>query len=85
MVQLQLRQLEVPPGQRVLLQDITWQEFEAILKELGEHRATRLAYDGGTLEIRGRNLPSCQTQCCQPTVTEHECRHQQIGVNYCPE
>jgi len=52
MVQLQLRQLEVPPGQRVILQDVTWQEFEAILEELGEHRATRLAYGGGTLEIR---------------------------------
>jgi Uma2 family endonuclease len=52
MVQLQLRQLEVPPGQRVILQDVTWQEFEAILEELGEHRATRLAYGEGTLEIR---------------------------------
>jgi Uma2 family endonuclease len=52
MVQLQLKQLEVPPGQRVILQDVTWQEFEAILEELGEHRATRLAYGGGTLEIR---------------------------------
>jgi Uma2 family endonuclease len=57
MVQLQLRQLEVPPGQRVILQDVTWQEFEAILEELGEHRATRLAYDGGTLEIR-TSLPA---------------------------
>ncbi len=57
MVQLQLRQLEVPPGQRVILQDVTWQEFEAILEELGEHRATRLAYGKGTLEIR-TSLPT---------------------------
>ena len=48
---LELRRLEVPPGQRLLLRDVTWQEFETILDELGEHRGSRLAYDQGTLEI----------------------------------
>lgn len=48
---LELRQISVPPGERVILQDVTWQEFEAILEELGEHRSSRLAYDKGTLEI----------------------------------
>lgn len=52
MVTLQLRQLSVPPGHRVLLHDVSWQEFEEILEELGEHRGTRLAYSRGTLEIR---------------------------------
>ena len=52
MVTLQLRQLSVPPGHRVILHDVNWQEFEAILKELGDHRATRLAYSQGTLEMR---------------------------------
>lgn len=52
MVTLQLRQLSVPPGHRVMFHSVTWQEFEAILTELGEHRATRLAYSQGTLEIR---------------------------------
>ena len=52
MVTLQLRQIDVPPGQRVLLHDVSWQEFENILQELGEHRASRLAYSQGTLEIR---------------------------------
>ncbi|MFB2772935.1 Uma2 family endonuclease [Pelatocladus sp. BLCC-F211] len=51
MVTLQLRQLSVPPGHRVIFHDVNWQEFEAILEELGEHRATRLAYSQGTLEI----------------------------------
>nr|WP_324616350.1 Uma2 family endonuclease [Lusitaniella coriacea] len=51
MVVLQVRQLNVPPGQRVLFSDISWQKFEEILAELGEHRASRLAYDSGTLEI----------------------------------
>ena len=48
---LELRRLEVPPGQRLLLQDVTWQEFETILEELGDHRSARLAYDNGTLEM----------------------------------
>jgi Uma2 family endonuclease len=51
MVAIQLRQLEVPPGQRLLLHDVSWAEFEAILAELGEHRGTRIAYDHGLLEI----------------------------------
>lgn len=51
MVQLALRQLSVPPGQKVLLYDVSWQEFEAILDELGNHRGSRLAYDNGVLEI----------------------------------
>jgi Uma2 family endonuclease len=50
MVTLQLRQLDVPPGQRLLLHDVGWAEFEAILEELG-HRNTRIAYSNGTLEI----------------------------------
>ncbi|MBD2363092.1 Uma2 family endonuclease [Anabaena minutissima FACHB-250] len=52
MVTLQFRQLSVPPGHRVILHNLSWQEFEAILTELGDHRATRLAYIQGTLEIR---------------------------------
>lgn len=52
MVTLQLRQISVPPGYRVLFHDINWQEFEAILEELGEHRGSRIAYSQGTLEIR---------------------------------
>lgn len=48
---LELRRLEVPPGQRLLLRDVTWQEFEIILDELGDHRSARLAYDNGTLEM----------------------------------
>jgi Uma2 family endonuclease len=48
---LELNRIHIPPGQRVLLQGVSWQEFEAILEELGEHRAARVAYDNGILEI----------------------------------
>ncbi|WNZ24770.1 Uma2 family endonuclease [Leptolyngbya sp. NK1-12] len=51
MVTLQLNQIDVLPGQRIILRDISWQQFEAILEEIGERRITRLAYSKGTLEI----------------------------------
>ncbi|MCC5598230.1 Uma2 family endonuclease [Nostoc favosum] len=48
---LELKRIHVPPGQRVLLRDVTWQELETILEDLGEHRAARIAYNRGILEI----------------------------------
>jgi Uma2 family endonuclease len=48
---LDFNRIYVPPGQRVLLQGISWQEFETILEELGDRRAARVAYDHGVLEI----------------------------------
>lgn len=52
MVTLQLRQLSVPPGQRIVLTDVNWSKFEDILQELGEKRAKRVAYYRNQLEIR---------------------------------
>ncbi|MDF5725145.1 MAG: Uma2 family endonuclease [Rhizonema sp. PD37] len=48
---IDLKRLDIPLGQRVLLKDVIWQEFEAILEELGEHRASKVAYEHGILEI----------------------------------
>ncbi|MEI2581429.1 Uma2 family endonuclease [Scytonema sp. PRP1] len=48
---LELKRIHVPPGQRVLFCDVTWQELETILEDLGEHRAARIAYNRGILEI----------------------------------
>ncbi|BAZ19859.1 hypothetical protein NIES4073_07320 [Kalymmatonema gypsitolerans NIES-4073] len=48
---LELRQLRIQPGQQLLLEDVSWQQFENILAELGEHRAARLSYSHGFLEI----------------------------------
>jgi Uma2 family endonuclease len=49
---ISLNRIEIPAGQRIYLHDIDWQEFEQILIELGEKRATRIAYFDGDLEIR---------------------------------
>ncbi|OWY66160.1 hypothetical protein B7486_38185 [cyanobacterium TDX16] len=40
-----------PAEQRIVLHNISWETFEALLKETGEHRGSRFAYDRGTLEI----------------------------------
>ena len=50
-MQLELKQITVPPGNQLLLKDITWQMFETLLTELGESRSSRLSYSKGTLEI----------------------------------
>ncbi|GET41723.1 Uma2 family endonuclease [Microseira wollei] len=65
-VTLQLRQIDVQPGQYLTLRDISWAEFEAILDELGEHRAARVAYFQEVLEIR---MP----------LPEHEINKELIG------
>lgn len=36
---------------RVLLHNFSWQQFENLLINLGDNRASRIAYDAGTLEI----------------------------------
>ena len=51
-VQIAIAQIQINPGQRVTLDDISWSEFEAILEELGEHRHSHIAYYQGVLEFR---------------------------------
>jgi len=48
---LELRQLKIQPGQQLLVEDVNWQQFETILAELGERRASRISYSNGLLEI----------------------------------
>ncbi len=60
MVQIEVRQIRVPPGQRIQLENISWTDFEAILADLGERRATRIAYSEGILEIMAP-LPEHET------------------------
>lgn len=65
-ITLQLRQIDLQPGQYLTLREISWAEFEAILTEIGEHRAARIAYYQGVLEIR---MP----------LPEHEINKELIG------
>ncbi|WGV26564.1 Uma2 family endonuclease [Halotia branconii] len=48
---LKLQQIIVKPGQQMLLKDISWQQLENILEEMGDKRAARISYSHGWLEI----------------------------------
>jgi len=48
----ELNQLIIPPGNKIKLQNVSWEMYEAILEELGEGYALRLTYYQETLEIR---------------------------------
>ena len=50
-MQVALEKIVVKPGQQLLLQEISWQDLEEILAELGEHRSSRISYSNGVLEI----------------------------------
>jgi hypothetical protein len=43
-VKIAIAQSQVAPGQRVRLENISWQEFEETLEDLGEHRHSHIAY-----------------------------------------
>ena len=49
--------ISTPAEQRVLLQNISWQTFKAMLSEMGSERGTRIAYDKGIVEIMSPLLP----------------------------
>ena len=51
-VKIAIAQIQVAPGQRLILENISWQEFEEILEDLGEHRHSHIAYYQGVLEFR---------------------------------
>ncbi|MDJ1183403.1 Uma2 family endonuclease [Roseofilum casamattae] len=42
----------VSPGNRIILNGVSWLTFTTLLAEVGDDRAWRIAYDAGVLEIR---------------------------------
>ncbi|RAM51956.1 MAG: Uma2 family endonuclease [Hapalosiphonaceae cyanobacterium JJU2] len=44
-------QMQLAPGSTITIPNVSWQEFESILHELGEKRSARIAYSKNTLEI----------------------------------
>jgi Uma2 family endonuclease len=50
-VSISIQQIQLNPGSMVTISGITWEQFEAILEELGEKRSSRIAYSNGILEI----------------------------------
>jgi Uma2 family endonuclease len=50
-MQIDIRQIEIKPGQQLFLKDVDWKSFEDLLEEFGEKRATRVSYFDKELEI----------------------------------
>jgi len=50
-MQVQLQQIIIPPGQQLLMTDVSWQMYEQLLEEFGEKRSSRINYSQGVLEI----------------------------------
>lgn len=48
---LEVTRIIIPPGQTVVLANISWKEFEAIVEDFGESCSSRIAYNNGRLEI----------------------------------
>ena len=46
-----VKQISLAPGSTVTIPQVSWQEFEFILQQLGENRSARLIFYKGTLEI----------------------------------
>ncbi len=50
-MQVQLEQIVVPPGQQLIMTDVSWLMYEQLLEEFGEKRGSRINYSEGVLEI----------------------------------
>jgi Uma2 family endonuclease len=46
-----LQSIQLAPGSTITIQNLSWQNFEEILSDLGENRNTRISYYQGTLEL----------------------------------
>lgn len=47
-----LSEIMLSPGSAMTITGLSWQHYQLLLAELGDNRATRLAYSDGVLEIR---------------------------------
>jgi Uma2 family endonuclease len=50
-VAIPIQAIELTPGSHISIHNLSWQDFETILDNLGENRNTRVAYYQGTLDV----------------------------------
>jgi Uma2 family endonuclease len=51
-IAIPIHHIELAPGSAIRINDVTWENYTALLQELGDNRSTRIAYDNGVLEIK---------------------------------
>jgi Uma2 family endonuclease len=47
-----IHQIEITPGSAICIDGLNWDEYLALIQQLGEDRSTRIAYNHNILEIR---------------------------------
>ena len=52
---LNLKQIQLSPGSEISLTNLSWEQYQAFLNELGDDRTTRVAYNQGILIL---SMPS---------------------------
>ncbi len=50
-VTVPIQAIKITPGSQIIIPNLSWQDFEQILDDLGEKRSSRVTYYRGTLEI----------------------------------
>jgi Uma2 family endonuclease len=50
--ELELEDFQGKVTQNVVLPNVSWQTYKALLADMGDHRATRLTYNRGVLQIK---------------------------------
>ena len=50
-VTIPIQAIELAPSSQIVIPNLSWQDFERLLEDLGEKRKTRVTYYQGTLEI----------------------------------
>ena len=78
---LKLDQIIVSPGQQLLLRNISWDEFETILK-LEENKSARISYSKGMLEIMVQ-LPEHEF-CKKILASLVETLLDELGIDFWP-
>jgi Uma2 family endonuclease len=78
-VQIPLKTLSLSPGSHVVIPDMTWEQYEALLQELGDDRhLPRITYSSGTLELMSPLLaherPHRLIAAIVTTLLEHQQR-----------
>lgn len=63
-----ISQIELAPGSAIRIDGVTWENYIALLQELGDDRPTRVAYENGVLEIRMPGQPHEATNRVLATI-----------------
>ncbi len=45
----------IPPDKRVVIIDVTWDDYESLVEHIGESRNCRVAFDGEDIEMMTRS------------------------------